>query len=71
VSEERYLIWSFEHVGFWRPLRRGYTLEVREAGRYSLLEAREICLAANRYWERVNEVMVPVVEEESEYDRCS
>jgi hypothetical protein len=62
----KWLIWSLEHGGWWRSGRMGYTGEVKEAGRYSFLEAREICLGANRYVERVHEAMVPVEGEERE-----
>jgi hypothetical protein len=59
MSEERYLIWSFERGAWWRPARMGYTKELTEAGRYSPREAREIVLEANRYTKEQMEMMVP------------
>jgi hypothetical protein len=58
VSEERYLIWSFEHGAWWRPARMGYTRRLSEAGRYSAQEARDIVFKANRYTEHAMEMMV-------------
>ena len=34
-----YLIWSFQHMKWWRPNGRGYTSEIDEAGRYPQEEA--------------------------------
>jgi hypothetical protein len=58
VSEGLYLIWSFEHGGWWGPGGMGYTWEFSAAGRYSGAEAREIVLKANRYRKEQMEVMV-------------
>lgn len=38
----KYLIWSFEHRGWWAPNKYGYKHTVAEAGRYSAEEAVEI-----------------------------
>lgn len=41
-----YLVWSNEHVAWWRPGRSGYTMDIREAGVYSETEARDIVAQA-------------------------
>jgi hypothetical protein len=55
----KWLIWSDEHGAWWRPLKRGYTRNLDEAGRYSFEEATEICENANRYGDRILETMFP------------
>ena len=57
-SPREWLVWSYEHQGWWKPWRWGYTREVAEAGRYTLAEATEICEKANRYASIVQEKMV-------------
>lgn len=42
-----WLIWSNEHAGWWKPLRKGYTKLREEAGRYTYREALEIVSGAN------------------------
>ena len=42
-----YAIWSFEHEGWWRPDRFGYTGHKEEAGLYLEDEAIDIVRAAN------------------------
>ena len=37
-----HVIWSNEHCAWWRPGKMGYASDIREAGVYSLDEAREI-----------------------------
>lgn len=51
-----YLIWSFEHDAWWRPMRRGYIIEVEYAGLYTKDQALLICKAAN-YGGELNEEM--------------
>lgn len=47
MSEQiKWLVWSNEHRAWWRSNRRGYALKIGEAGRYSLEEARDICINA-------------------------
>jgi hypothetical protein len=58
MSQERYLIWSYEHGGWWGPGRMGYVRELSAAGRYAGAEAREIVMEANRYAPGQKEVMV-------------
>lgn len=41
-SDDRYVIWSFEHCAWWGPGRRGYTSSLASAGRYSRYEAESI-----------------------------
>ena len=57
----KFLIWSFEHMGWWRPARYGYTTDIAEAGLYDLEEAKAICQRANVVMENgiPNEAMVP------------
>ena len=43
---EVYLIWSHEHGRWWGPARRGYVRKVSQAGRYSRVEALNICAKA-------------------------
>lgn len=56
----RYLIWSHEHDAWWRPGGWGYTTNVDEAGRYSLIDASRIVLDANLI--TVNEQAIPEAE---------
>ncbi len=46
-SANSYLIWSNEHVAWWRPNSCGYTVHINAAGRYSREKALEICKGAN------------------------
>jgi len=39
----KWLIWSNEHELWWSPDSKGYTPHIKEAGRYSLDEALDIC----------------------------
>lgn len=41
-----YLIWSNEHGAWWGPGYSGYGQRIENAGRYSRLEAIEICSQA-------------------------
>lgn len=43
VVELPWLVWSHEHSAFWKPSRCGYTKYIEKAGRYSKVEADEIC----------------------------
>lgn len=61
-----YVLWSIEHTAWWRPGRRGYTRDIRAAGRYERLEAREIVRDANIV--RVEECMIPIECIETEED---
>lgn len=38
----KFLIWSWEHLAWWRPARQGYTTNIREAGEYTLEAAAEV-----------------------------
>ena len=61
-----YVLWSIEHTAWWAPHRRGYTRDIRDAGRYERLDAREIVRESNVV--SFNECMIPVecVEPEEE-----
>lgn len=56
---EKYLIWSEEHGGWWRPARWGYTQRMVEAGLYDATEAGDIVRGANM-GRRFNEIAVPL-----------
>lgn len=45
----KYLIWSREHQGWWRPQQCGYTNYMELAGRYTLEEATEILKNAHSH----------------------
>lgn len=55
----KWLIWSIEHNGWWKPMSLGYTREITEAGQFSLEEAIEIVTEANRNQRTPDEAMVP------------
>jgi hypothetical protein len=59
---EPWVVWSFEHAGWWRPGRWGYTHQLGEAGWYSELEAKAIEAEANRV--QLNERAIPLREAE-------
>lgn len=55
-------IWSFEHRGWWKPGRMGYTDDLSKAGKYHVFEAEDICAKANINYDgtgQPEEVMVP------------
>jgi len=58
-SSTRYYIWSFEHNGWWRPHRHGYTQDIKEAGEYNFNNAFLIVQECNSYGE-IKEAIVPV-----------
>lgn len=45
----KWLIWSNEHTGWWRPNSSGYTASMKEAGRYDYDEAVDICINARSF----------------------
>ncbi len=47
-DESFWLVWSVEHNAWWKSDESGYTKEVSEAGRYTIAQARFICLRANQ-----------------------
>lgn len=51
-----YLIWSYEHDGWWKENSTGYTDDVEQAGLYTEEQASQICNEANLFG-KVNEVM--------------
>lgn len=53
----KFLIWCFERNAWWKESRRGYAEQREKAGRYSLEEAVEICLEANKH--SLEEAIVP------------
>ncbi len=55
---ERWLIWSVEHIAWWKPDQVGYTTKSEKAGRYSFLEARQIVCDANFGQDAPSETMV-------------
>lgn len=42
-----WLVWSNEHMAWWRPESAGYTTVLSSAGRYTLAEAESICRTPN------------------------
>ena len=42
MSEQTFVIWSWEHLAWWAPNRQGYTEQLEQAGRYSHAEAADI-----------------------------
>lgn len=59
-SEERWLIWSFEHNAWWMPRQCGYTGKIKHAGMYKYDQAVEIVEGANKYCKKKpNEAMLP------------
>ena len=46
IPDGYWLIWSNEHNAWWRPGRCGYTQDEKQAGRYSMAEAVDICSKA-------------------------
>ena len=61
AEQLHYLIWSFEHVKWWRAASRGYTEDITQAGHYEEWEAAQIVRKANSHLEDgiFDEVMVP------------
>lgn len=57
-DEPRYLIWSFEHGGWWGPGHIGYYPKRADAGIYSEREAMDIVARANII--TINEALVPI-----------
>lgn len=43
VHDRVWLVWSNQHKAWWNPNSCGYTMEVKEAGRYTLAEAIDKC----------------------------
>ena len=54
------LIWSIEHTAWWALLRRGYTKDYQQAGRYTSEEAAQIVRDANHDARACNECMIPI-----------
>lgn len=48
-TPDLWVIWSHEHRAWWGPKQRGYTEDLREAGRYTKAEAAEITLGTLPY----------------------
>ena len=49
MSDLNYYIWSYEHNAWWGHNSRGYTTDLKYAGKYAEKDAREICDGANAY----------------------
>lgn len=58
MTDDPYVIWSFEHCAWWGPGRWGYTDKLADAGRYTQTEAEAICAQANLV--TFNEVPLPL-----------
>lgn len=69
MEQTRWLIWSNEHRGWWKPNHSGYTLYKDLAGIYTFEQACKIVRGANQFinWDVVgdtkavepNESMIP------------
>jgi hypothetical protein len=57
MNEPGFVIWSYEHDGWWRWGSWGYTRSLDEAAEFSAAEAERIVRLANRI--TVNEQAVP------------
>jgi hypothetical protein len=57
-----WVVWSFEHDGWWRPGGWGYTPLLKEAGRYTEAEARTIEANANQHHKIRQEIALPLSE---------
>lgn len=53
-----YVIWSIEHMAWWRPASMGYTTSLHEAGRYTKAEGEDILSRANLV--AFHECLIPV-----------
>lgn len=58
LLDAKYLIWSFEHGGWWGPAHIGYYPNRADAGIYSEREAVDIVTRANII--TINEALVPI-----------
>lgn len=54
--KEQWVIWSEEHLMWWRPNSRGYTQQLIRAGRYTEEVAKDIEQCANLGCSHPNEV---------------
>ena len=71
---KEWLIWSNEHIGWWKPNRLGYTKNPEEAGLYTYEDAMDICESANlnNSWPVPKESMVHrsnIKELQNEFDK--
>jgi hypothetical protein len=62
--EQKYLIWSEEHLAWWKADQSGYTRSIFWAGRFTQDEARFIVKAANEFLDPnakppLNEIAIP------------
>lgn len=63
VHDPHWRIWSMEHDAWWGPSFRGYTQEIKLAGKYSYAEAVKIVRGANEHsGEHPNEAMIRIEE---------
>jgi hypothetical protein len=58
----RWVVWSFEHAGWWRSGGWGYTPDLAEAGHFTEAEALRIEADANRYARVRNEQAMPLID---------
>lgn len=63
--EKKWLIWSHDRCRWWGPNRHGYTPNRHDAGKYSYLEAIDICAQANKCSDFPRETMVEFWEAEA------
>jgi hypothetical protein len=69
----KWLVWSFEHKGWWLSNWGGYTTNINEAGRFSFESAQGIVTEANRHLtgDGPEETMCPDYMEDKHYDEAN
>jgi len=63
-KDEPWLIWSNQHIAWWRPNSRGYTYDIRAAGSYSKEYAIRVSGQGRDGWgkptDRPDELAIPL-----------
>ncbi len=67
MINQTYYIWSFEHKGWWKSSRRGYSENLSDAGLYFEEAAHKILNEANFLFDSgratmPNEALVPAIQ---------
>jgi hypothetical protein len=60
IAHAGHTIKSHEHISWWKPDSRGYTICINKAGRYTEVQARAICITGSSCiavaWEHADKV---------------